>query len=114
MATGSQLSEHGRLKKKYDDEVAEVTKQLKQTLPRAVVQLAATLEGSSWNNRDVTQRPGFDPDDPDKSLTVGEARQLEQANLVIDALREYVDLTLRLQNRHGPQVRGNDATPGRV
>jgi len=114
MATGSQLSEYGRLKKKYDDEVAEVTKQLKQTLPRAAVQLAASLEGSSRDNRDVTQRLGFDPDDPVKSLTTAEAKRLDEANLIIDALLGYVDLTLRLQKSQSPSIRGFNVLPGRV
>ena len=131
MATHSQLAEYEQLKEEHDNTVASVERQLEQTLPTAKALLAVALENGGLRAKDqtvvtrrtkappvvpldITRREGFDPSNPAKVLSDEERRRLPEASLVVDAMRDYVDLTLRLLNQRPPQVTRYGVTGGSI
>jgi len=117
MATGAELDEYDRLEKKHKKKVREAKQKLGQALPRAAAQLAVTIASEGFTDgppKNLSDREGFNPDSPADSLNKKELQRLPEAMLVIDALHEYIDLTLRLANKKGPRVSGGWVSPGHV
>lgn len=131
MTTISQLHEYERLKEEHDKKLALVEGELEQVLPAAKAQLAVALRISELRAEhqpvatrrkkvllvvplDITRREGFDHSNPAKVLSDEERRHLPEASLVVDALRDYVDLTLRLLNQRPPQKTRNGVNGGSI
>jgi len=117
MATGAQLDEYDRLEKRHEAREAAVKQRLGQALPRAAAQLAVALASEGFTDgppKDLSDRKGFNADSPSDSLNKKELLRLPEATLVINALQEYVDLTLRLGNQERPRVSGGGVSPGHL
>ena len=116
MATKAQLDEYDRLEKEFDDEVAVLKIRRGQALPRARAQLAAAISRDESVQPDITSREGFDAENPTAVLTPIEHDRLPEATLVVNALRDYIDLTLTLKDARGPQVSrsGYGVAPGNI
>ena len=113
MATGAQLRTYEVNRREHGEKVAAVEQHVRQALPVAAVQLAAALEAGD-ELQDVTLREGFDPAEPSNVLTPSELHRLPSATLVVDAIANYINGTLRLQNQTGPRVHGGVVTQGRI
>jgi hypothetical protein len=104
MATGSQLRRHAELKAEYRSNVASIERIRDQSLTLAQIQLAvvATNEVQRGEPLDVTLRKGFDPELPSEVLTPSEFANLGGAQLVISALKQHIEASDHLANKHGP------------
>lgn len=114
MATRAQLREHDELKKEHKEAVEAVNTNVERSLSIARAQLAASIASTRDVSADITERDGFDPDHPENVLTSSEVTRLTEATVIVNALRDYVSGTLRLQSSRGPFVRGDIVVPGRV
>ena len=105
-----------QLRREHGEKVAAVKLEQNRTLLRAGVQLAATLAKDDQVKRvvDVSRRRGFDPDNPADILTEVELRHLPGAILVINAIKDSLDLALRLENQETPRVTGGGVYQGGV
>ena len=129
MATYSQITEYKKLREDYDEKLALIVRRLERALPTAKAQLAVVLGNGELRAEDepvvtgrtkappvvpldITQREGFDPNNPAKVLSDEERRRLPGASLVVDSMRDYIDLTLRLSNQRPPQVTRHGVTRG--